>query len=160
TQVFDYLNYNDSANPAAHTYDLTAGQIVEAGFQPVTYDSNINTVDFAGSSAGGNQVNVHSAAPVNTGIGVYSADVVTVGSQAPALGGALAGLAQGGNLFIQSVAPNQSATVILDDSGDTQTGKQVSFDNSVNGWGVSGLAPERIYLSLGTGSNIQVLGSS
>src|SRR5262249_22777509 len=74
----------------------------------------------------------------------------------------------GGNLFIQSAAPNLRAKVILDDSKDTQTGKQVTFNNDAVGWGISGLAPERIYLSLGHdpsgldpfGSSVDVFGSS
>jgi hypothetical protein len=156
----NYFYYFDYLNPAPQTYTLTAGQMVDTGFRPVTYDGNIGTVGLYTSRQGNNKVNVLSTIAGWTTVNAEASDTITAGSQAPGLGGTLAGLASGGDLLIQQINNTQKATVILDDSGDTQMGKQVTFNRDSYDWGISGLAPQRIYLDLGTGSNIQVLGGS
>jgi Ca2+-binding RTX toxin-like protein len=64
------------------------------------------------------------------------------------------------HLAIQSIYPTSAASVILDDSADTQTGKQVTFNTVSSVWEVTGLPPQVIELTLSTGSNVQVLGGS
>jgi hypothetical protein len=143
---------------------MTAGQMIDNGFAPVTYDGRLYGVGLETSRVGGSKVNVLSTAAVlvDTSVQTNSGDVVTVGSQAPNLGGTLAGLAAHGALLIQSTGgnPNIASSVILDDSADTQMGKQVTFSTVSSVWEVSGLAPQVIELVLGTGSNVQVLGGS
>jgi hypothetical protein len=158
----DTVGYVDFFNPAAQTYTMTAGQMVDNGFAPVTYDGRLYGVGLETSVVGGSKVNVLSTAAVGygTGVEVNAGDVVTVGSQAPSLGGSLAGLAASGILSIQSIYPSSAASVILDDSADTQTGKQVTFGTVSSVWEVSGLAPQVIEFTLGTGSQVQVLGGS
>jgi hypothetical protein len=150
------LYYYDYLDPQAQTYTLTAGQILVSGAAPVTYDSKIGGgVSLYTAALGGSHVNALGTSGAWTAIAANTGDVITVGSLAPALGGTLANL--GYNLTISTNGPTQSATVILDDSGDTQTGKQVTFNQDWYAWGVSGLSANRIYFGLGTGSSIQVL---
>jgi hypothetical protein len=159
----NYLNYFDYLDPTPQTYTMTAGQFVDTGFAPVTYDTSIIQAVLYTSAKGGNHVNVLSTSPNWTGVNAEPGDAVTVGSLAPSLGGTLANLAPGGAFMVQDIQGSVSpgVTVTLDDSGDTQMGKQVTFNTDSYAWGISGLAPERIYLPLGgTGSNVQVLGGS
>ena len=100
------------------------------------------------------------AATTGTIIAVGGGDRVNVGE--PTGNGSTSTL-QGiqGELRVQSGSNQiESATVTLDDSGDTRTGKQVMFNTDSTGWGVSGLAPSRIYFNLGSGSSVQVAGGS
>jgi hypothetical protein len=160
----DTLGYYDYFDQTAQSYTMTAGQMVDNGFAAVTYDGLFYGVGLLTSAVGKSTVSVRSTSPIGFGTQVQTnpGDVVTVGSQAPNLGGTLAGLAASSRLSIQTTDgnPNIAARVILDDSADTQTGKQVAFNTDSYGWGVSGLAPQRIYLFLGTGSSVQVLGGS
>jgi hypothetical protein len=67
----------------------------------------------------------------------------------------------GSFVTVYANSPSQSTTVTLDDSGDTQTGRQVTFgDSPPLGWVVSGLCPAALAFALGTGSSVQVVGSS
>jgi hypothetical protein len=157
----DTVGYFDYFDPSPATFNLTAGQIAGPSFATVTYDGPFYSAGVTTSAyaKAGSHVNVLSTSPTWTVVQANAGDTVTVGSQAPAVGGGtLAGL--NGLLTIGSVNPTKSAKVILDDSADTQTGKQVAFNTDSYAWGVSGLGPHRIYLNLGTGSSIQVLGGS
>jgi hypothetical protein len=157
----DTVVYYDYFDPSPATFNLTAGQIAGPSFATVTYDGPFYSAGVTTSAYahGGSHVNVLSSSPTWTVVQANAGDTVTVGSQAPAVGaGTLAGL--GGNLTIGTVGPSQAATVILDDAGDAQAGKQVTFNNDGYAWGVSGLSPHRIYFALGTGSTAQVLGGS
>jgi N-acetylneuraminic acid mutarotase len=158
----DTLSYYDYLDQTAQSYTMTAGQVVDNGFAPVTYDGLFYGVGLITTVVGKCTVSVQSTAAIGFGTQVQTnpGDVVIVGSQAPNLGGSLAGLAPSGRLSIQTTDgnPNIAASVILDDSTDTQTGKQVTFNSDASGWGVSGLAPQRISIFLGTGSSVQVLG--
>jgi hypothetical protein len=161
----DTLYYVDYFNPTAQTYTMSAGQMIDNGFAPVTYDGRLYAVGLETSVVGGSNVNVLSTAgPPAVGIAaqvlVNARDTVTVGSQAPNLGGNLAGLAGSGILSIQSIYPTSPASVILDDSTDTQMGKQVTFSTVSSVWEVNGLAPLVIELTMAAGSNVQVLGGS
>jgi hypothetical protein len=158
----DTVSYVDYFDPAAQTYTMTAGQMIDNGFAPVTYDGSLYGVGLETSVVGGSKVNVLSTAAIGIGtqVQVNAGDVVTVGSQAPNLGGTLAGLAPSGILLIQSIYSNSSASVILDDSADTRTGKQVTFSTVSSVWEVNGLATQVIELAMATGSNVQVLGGS
>jgi hypothetical protein len=162
----DTMSYVDYFGPGAQTYTMTAGQMVDNGFAPVTYDGRFYGVGLETSVLGGSKVNVLSTAPaaaigIGTQVQVNTGDVVTVGSQAPNLGGSLAGLAASGILSIHTLYASSAASVILDDSADTQTGKQVTFQTDVSSvWEVDGLASQVIELTLSTGSKVQVLGGS
>jgi hypothetical protein len=162
----DTLSYVDYFDPTAQTYTMTAGQMVASGFAPVTYDGRFYGVGLETAVVGGSKVNVLSTAPaaaigIGTVVDANAGDVVTVGSQAPNLGGSLAGLAASGILSIHTLYPSSAASVILDDSADTQTGKQVTFQTDVSSvWEVDGLAPQVIELTLSTGSKVQVVGGS
>jgi hypothetical protein len=158
----DTVGYVDYFGPGGQTYTMTAGQMIDTGFAPVTYDGNLYGVGLETSVLGGSKVNVLSTAAVGyaTGVNVNVGDTVTVGSQAPNLGGNLAGLAAIGRLSIQSIYPKSAASVILDDETDTQVGKQVTFSTVSSVWEINGLAPQLIALTLSAGSNVQVLGSS
>jgi hypothetical protein len=162
---FDTVDYVDFLNSAAQTYTMsgtmTTGQMVDQGFAAVTYDGRLYDVGLETSRVGSSKVNVLSTAAVGFGtvVGANAGDVITVGSQAPNLGGTLGGLAASGRLVIRSIFPNSSASVILDDSTDTHTNKQVAFGSDSFGyWGMDGLAPQRIDVQLGTASSVQVLG--
>jgi hypothetical protein len=135
---------------------MIAGQIVDSGFAAVAYDGPFNTVSLLTSAVGGSTVSLSSTPTAGTTQVIANAsDVVTVGSNAPAQGGTLS---QMGELNLGMIAPSESATFILDDSGDTQTGRQVTFNSDSYAWGVSGLSVGRIYL--GSGAHIEVLGGS
>jgi hypothetical protein len=163
--IFDFAYLYDGLNTIGHTYTLTASSWQRDDLADITYDGLGELILPTGDPHSGHTpisaVNVLStAATTGTIIAVGGGDRVYVGE--PAGNGSLSTL-QGiqGELRVQS-GTNQleSATVTLDDSADTQTGKQVVFDTDSTGWGVSGLAPSRIYLNLGVGSNVQVTGGS
>jgi hypothetical protein len=161
--VYDSVGYSDYQDPTPRTYTLTAGQIAVSGSALVTYDSGFRYGAGVDTGAGGgNHVNVLStAASVSyNNIQYARGDVITVGSQAPLLGGTLANIASGLQIF-SPYGTNYSATVILDDSGDT-TGRQVTFDNTPAALVVRGLSPASapISISLGTGSGLNVYGGS
>jgi hypothetical protein len=158
---YDTVSYVDYFNPTAQTYTMTAGQMIDNGFVPVTYDGLFYGVGLETAVVGGNKVNVIStsaAGQLDTLVQANSGDVVTVGSQAPNFGGSLAGLAD--RLDIGTVYPSEAASVMLDDTADTQMGKQVTFSTVSSVWEVSGLAPQVIELTMGTGSSVSVLGGS
>jgi hypothetical protein len=157
----DTMSYYDYIDPSPETFTLSAGQIQASRSAAVTYQGPFYSVDVTTSAygQGGSHVNVLSTSPAWTVVQANAGDTVTIGSQAPAVGaGTLAGL--NGLLTITTVAPTQSAKVILDDQGNTTAGKTVTFNNDGYAWGISNLAPHRIYFNLGTGSSIQVLGGS
>jgi hypothetical protein len=161
----DTVSYVDYFGPGSQTYTMSAGQMVDNGFAPVTYDGRLYNVGLETSVQGGSKVNVLSTAPatavgIGTGVNANAGDVVTVGSQAPNLGGTLAGLAGSGILSIHSIYWNSAASVILDDSTDPQMGKHVTFSTVSSVWEVDGLAPQVIELVLSTGSSVKVLGGS
>jgi hypothetical protein len=159
---YGILTYYDFLDPNPQKYTLTATQIVDQGFAAVTFDA---TVHFAGvftSRNGGSTVNLYSSAKTTdyTGIRPEANDIINVGTPTPQ-GGTMASLL-GSYVTIYANSPSQSSTVTLDDSADTQTGRQVTFSDSqpALGWLVSGLSPSAIAFALGTGSTVTVLGPS
>jgi hypothetical protein len=154
----DTAGYYDSFDPTPQSYTMTAGQIVAAGFAPVTYDGSLYGASLFTAAVGGSTVSLSSTAAVgfDTQVQANAGDVVTVGSQAPSLGGTLGQL---GTLILATVTPTQSATFILDDSGDP-TVETASYYNDGYTFGFSGLSRGRIYCELGTGSNLQILGGT
>jgi hypothetical protein len=171
----DTAGLYDYFDRAPQSYVMTAGQIVDAGtiangqivpsgFAPVTYDGRLYGAGLTTSAVGGSAVSLSSTGTLVTGalgfgtvVEANPGDTVTVGSQAPALGGTLSQL---GTLNLGTVpGSNGPATFILDDSGDTQMGKQVTFNTDSYAWGISGLSLGRIYFGGGS-KNVQVLGGS
>jgi hypothetical protein len=162
--TYDTLTYYDFLDPQAQTYSMTATQITDVtavGFAPVTFDANVHFAGLYTSLQGSNTVQLlrTAATTYSTGIDAESNDTVTVGTSTPQ-GMTLANLL-GSIVSIGTNTPTQSAKVTLDDSGDTQTGRQVTFGNYGGyGWAVQGLSPAVIAVNPGTGSTINVLGSS
>jgi hypothetical protein len=175
----DTLSYYDYLDQAAQSYAMTAtaaygqivdmgpivnGQIVGTGFAPVTYDGPLYGAGLLTSVVGGSTVSLsgtYAALGFGTQVQANTGDKVTVGSNGPALGGTLSQL---GRMIIATVAPTQSATFILDDSGDLDAKgnpnvETASYFNDGYTYGLSGLSPSRIYCELGAGSNLQILGS-
>jgi len=154
----DTVTYYDYLDPAARSYAMTAGQIVATGFAPLTYDGRVYGAVLFTSEVGGSAVNLSSTGPgaLLTHVVANTGDVVTVGSQAPALGGSLS---QMGEMILQTIGSAQSATFILDDSGDPNA-ETASYYNDGYAPGFSGLSPSRIYFNVGSGSNVQVRGGT
>jgi hypothetical protein len=160
------LIFSDFVNPSGHIYTMQTGSLQrenlahEQDMAPITWDSAAEVVLFL-STAGGSQVNVLSiGTPFLTAVQAGTGDTVTVGSQAPNLGGTLAGIQ--GTLRVQS-PPGTTPHVILDDSGDT-TARHATFQNlpfnPITIYGVSGLGPLPIYLQMDSSASVQVLGGS
>jgi len=166
--IYDFAYLYDGLNTVGHNYTLTSSLLTRDNGTTninISYDGLGELILPTGDPYFGHSpsstVNVLSTA-ANTGtfVAVGGGDRVNVGE--PAGNGSTSTL-QGiqGELRVQT-GDNQleSATVKLDDSGDTQTGQNVMFNTDSAGWGVSGLAPSRIYFNLGSGSSIQVAGGS
>jgi hypothetical protein len=153
----DTVGLDDYFDRTPQTYSLTAGRIVDQGFAAITYDGPFYSTGVLTSAVGGGTVNLSSTTSTWNVVAANADDVVTLGSQAPALGGTLANIA--GNVTIDTVSPTQSETVVVDDSGDGQ-GRRVTFNNDAVAWGISGLTPYRIYFGLGSASSIQVHGGA
>jgi hypothetical protein len=112
---------------------------------------------------GSNRVNVQGTAGGLTAIAVQTGDTVTVGSQAPALGGTLAGI-QGSKLTIETAAGTGAPTVILDDSGNASTAPNPrSIDlgsDAPNEYVITSLAPSPIGLILAPTAPVSIRAGS
>src|SRR5262249_17160780 len=151
---------------AGHTFTLSAvgpvSTVQRDGAADLTFDG-LSELILAGSPVGGNRVNVQSVAPgAFLNILIYGGDQALVGSQAPNLGGTMAGI-QGNLGFTAVTAP---VTVTLDDSGDespSTTPRQVTIglnQPDPNGFGhITNLAGngEEVFWSLPAGSSITAL---
>jgi hypothetical protein len=154
----DFLSLSDFHNTATQTYALVANSVSRSGMAPISFEGQTQLILYA-SQQPGTAVNVQSvAAGVFTPIGVGPGSTVTLGSQAPGLGGTLANLL--GPVRIQTDSA-QPPSVIIDDSGDT-AGRQALFNTDGSDYGVSGLAPARIYWepAAGAAMNVQILGGA
>ncbi len=141
--LYDYFN----SNPG--TYTLTAGALNRSGMAPLTYDHLVETILYASSVAIAT-INIQSIALNDVPIvGAGPGDTVTIGQNHS--------LAQ---ILGRPVISGQVKLVTVDDSADTQTGQQVTFNYDGRAFGISGLAPSRMYFELANGSNLQVLGGS
>jgi hypothetical protein len=153
--IHDYAIAYDYLNPVGHTYTMTTGVLQRDGIANITYDG-IGEFELAVANnplghTPGNTVNLLSLGSVFAPIVVGTGDTVTLGQDHS--------LAQiQGEVSIESGA-NQ-AQVTLDDSADTTTGRQVTFNADNFAPYVSGLTASPIYYSLGTSSTLQVLGGS
>jgi hypothetical protein len=165
--TYDLADFYDGLNTVGHTYTLTATSWQRDDLADITYDG----LDELILRTGDNPIYGHSpistvnvlstAANAFTVVVVGGGDKVNVGEP---IGNGSTNTLQGiqGGLDVQSGEYHrESATVKLDDSGDTQTGQNVIFSTDPTyGWNVSGLAPSRIYMNLGSGSSVQVAGGS
>jgi hypothetical protein len=164
--IFDLVTANDGLNTVGHTYTVTATSLQRDDLAGIAYDGLGELILATGDNPytghrPSSTVNVlNTAANVFTIVAVGAGDTVNLG--APAGSGSTRTL-QGfqGQLVVdggeRSPAP---ITIVADDSGDTQPGRQVTVDTDSFGLGISGLAPSRIYLNVGIGSNVQVLGGT
>jgi hypothetical protein len=128
----------DQLNLVGHTYTVTTGEVQRDGIQPITYDTKCQFV--LATSKGADAVNVQSlGGNVFAVVVVGTGDTVTVGSNAPGLGGTLAAVTA--DLRIQGVA-GQTPHVILDDSANTSTtSRQIDLGSDpLFGYLISGLA--------------------
>jgi autotransporter-associated beta strand protein len=80
--VFNDYNTTIQTSP---TYTLTAGGLQRTGLAPITYDGMVEDVLYASEFIPA-AVNVQSNADISTYVAAGPGDVVTLGSQAPALG--------------------------------------------------------------------------
>ncbi len=165
----DFAYYNDSVytgTPQTYTVSVdpafpTVQRVVRTGEAPVTYEGVYQVLLFT-AVVGGNTVNVQGVAPgIALGLVVFSGDQVTIGSQAPNLGGSLANIQA---LVLISGAGATGPTVTVDDSADT-TGRQVMIDPSPADYPtdtyteMTGLAPAQILWDFTNGSGqVSVLG--
>jgi hypothetical protein len=141
--LYDYFN----SNPG--TYTLTAGALNRSGMAPITYDHLVETILYTSNVAIAT-INIQSIAPNDVPIvGAGPGDTVTIGQNHS--------LAQ---ILGRPIVSGQPVQVTVDDSADTQTGQQVTFNNNGRRWGISGLAADWMYFDLGSGSSLQVLGGS
>jgi hypothetical protein len=148
--------FYDQSTRTLQTYTLTPGALNHPGLvAPITYDGMYYDILYTSESSPA-AVNVQGvAANTPTYVSLDRPNQqVTVGTQVPGLGSTLAGIQ--GTLVVETGI--QPSSVVIDDSGDTQTGRQVTFSNDPRSWGVSGLSPGRIDF---TGApSVQVLGGS
>jgi hypothetical protein len=163
--IHDFAEVSDGLNTVGHNYTLTAGRVQRDHMADVTYDGLgeviVATADnpYVGHTA--STINVQSTTPsAFTIVDAGNKDTVTVGSGAGAQPAIPSTLASIGQLQVGNAYAADHSSVVLDDSGDTQMGKQVAFNTDSYAWGVSGLSPGRIYFNLGTGSSVQALGGS
>jgi Ca2+-binding RTX toxin-like protein len=156
----DFAYYYDYLNTAPQTYtfladpvDPTALRAERSGTAAVTYYGMAEVIPYL-SRVGGNQANVR-AVPANLFLNMvaYNNDVVTLGSQAPALGGTVADLQ--GTISVAGTGTR----VILDDSGD-RSPRQVSVNPKEDAYGdyITGLVARRLYTRLDATSSLTILG--
>jgi hypothetical protein len=164
---FSFAFYYDAFATTQQTYTFsvdpnvpTRQLVQQTGQVPVSYDG-VDAVILDTNQAGNNAVNIRSVAP---GVGIVvsgeSADVVTVGSQAPNQGGSLATI-QGA----VSVYDPYGASLVVDDSADMM-GRNATLDppppNDPNNTAtiLTGLTPPgtSINWQLGNGSPVTILG--
>jgi hypothetical protein len=144
-----FLVYYDYTNPSAQTYTFTTTAVSRSGAAPVTFDG-LNQVILYAPVVGGNTINVRSlAAGVFANLTAANGDTMTLGAN-QRLTSIL------GPVAVSPVNMNVSATVIIDDSGNTTPlAGAVTFSNQADyGYRISGLAPERIYLLAGQNTTL------
>jgi hypothetical protein len=161
------VGFGDWANAqAGQTYNLTSGALKRPGKAPITYDGLIYYDGLATSQSVPAVVNVQSNGNLPTYIGMGPGDVVTFGSQAPALGGTLAQIQ--GSVFLRSYGYVPGLpSVVVDDSGDGTAHPNVALsaypapDNlQTNDYQLTGLVPATVTFewSLDRATPIRILG--
>ncbi len=167
----DFAYYYDYTNSTPQTYTLRTSPIssdallVERlGAVPISF-GGLNQVIFFSPLVGGNTTNVQSSpAGVFLNMAVADGDHVTLGSNAPNLGGTLANIK--GPVNVASYAPVDTAvTLVLDDSGNADlTPKNVRLTPPVSptdlGNHIEGFAPKTVFWKLGANSSIALLGGA
>jgi hypothetical protein len=158
------LFFFDNFNPNSESFLLSAGAGSESGevqrFNPVSSAPDMAPVNFdgmngyaileVGQSA---NVNIVSVAPaLLETIVAGTGDTVTVGSQAPALGGTLANIV--GDVGVEAYVGQSPPNVVIDDSGDTATGPRtvdlhsLSYAYEIDGLGNGSNGRGRIFLTV------------
>jgi hypothetical protein len=152
-----YANFND-ANTAfpGQTYTLTAGALNRTGRAPITYDGMVQDVLYT-SERFGAAVNVQSNGDLSTYIAAGPGDVVTIGSQAPGLGGTLDSIR--GYVILSSYRTGALPSVVIDDSGDA-TGRSMTLSAypQYYDYQLSGLPNGQILFGLDPATPISILG--
>src|SRR5262249_2199556 len=113
----DFGQYYDYYDPTAQTYTLRADPTVatrqlvqQPGSNPVAFHGVTGVILYS-AIVGGNQINVLSVAQgVGINVGAADADVVTIGSLAPNLGGTLANI--NGPVLVGDEGPTHRASLI------------------------------------------------
>jgi hypothetical protein len=152
--IYDYAIAYDYMNTVGHTYTLTSDKLQRDGIANITYDGGFGYFELAAAS------NPSGHTPSNTikvlGVGATAAIVVPGTGDTVTLGQnhSLAQIL--GEVDIQGPAKQ----VTIDDSGDTTSGQQVTFNTNTFAPYITGLTPSLIYYSLGTSSSLTVLGGS
>jgi hypothetical protein len=157
----DFAQYLDLNNSVSHTYTLTATSVTREDQAPVNFDGLFAMILYA-PMVGGNTVNVNSeAAGAAYKIIAANGDHVTIGSQAPNLGGTLANILDQVNIV--SYTANDAVSLVVDDSGnaDTTATKHITFDKDSEGnTNMVGLIPSPISWLLPSASSVTVRGGA
>jgi Ca2+-binding RTX toxin-like protein len=164
----DLAFYYDYASPTAHFYtfltdpDSPMTQRAERdGVAPVLYH-NVSQLIAYTSSAGGNAVNVKSVPGQQfLNLPVAHNDVVTLGSEAPGLGGNMSEI--NGIVGIASYNPDDAVTLVLDDSGNTTTARDVTItapDEPGGFVGVQGLSSSTVVFRDYANWNVSIRGGA
>jgi RTX calcium-binding nonapeptide repeat (4 copies) len=140
----DFVEFSDFLNPVGQTYDFTATSLQRSGIALITWDPMPVGLFASVVATGADHINVKSvSAGYAQSFVMGTGDILTIGSNAPALGGNL------DNILGPVVAAgfgDQTPTVIIDDSGDMNPHAHVVLDaDDMNGDVVTGLAPAPIY---------------
>jgi Ca2+-binding RTX toxin-like protein len=165
---------DDSGDATARTVTITSNAVTGLGPASINFaDGQVSSLDVYGgrggntfnvlgtaastsvdidSGAGNDAVNVRASAGSLAINGDSGNDVVTLGSQAPSLGGTLTNIS--GTVNVSNSNTGHTA-LVLDDSGDT-VGRAVSISPNA----VTGLAPGAIDYVPGQVSSLQVNGGS
>jgi hypothetical protein len=169
TSVYNYLTFFDNYNTAPHIYTWNTGRLERADkstgqpdLNPITYDT-ISTLTLNTSFYGGNVTYVQSTGSAASPMIVAGpGDSVVVGRMVdptnPARGRTLADIQ--GQVNILGYYTNTTFQTLVDDSGDTSAHPNVLFNNDGFEYGMSGLAPAKIYFRLSPTSSVNVLAGS
>lgn len=156
-----YAILYDYGNRSNQTYTFTSGALNRTGLAPVTYDHVVYDALYTSQTTTA-AVNVLSnAANVANYIVAGPNDKVTLGSQAPNLGGTLAGIL--GPVLIEETAVGVLPSVVIDDSSDATLHSQVTFSANPNPYYnflLTGLAPAPLYFALDSGAPVTVMGGN
>jgi Ca2+-binding RTX toxin-like protein len=150
---YNFVVFNDSVNPVGQTYNFTATSLKRTGIALITWDPMSQVILYTGS--GVDHVNVKSvSASTFESLVLGMGDILTIGSNAPALHGDLDNIL--GPVRAEGYA-GQTSTVIVDDSGDGSAHANVVLDTAgIYGNVLTGLAPAPIYLQLDPAAPVQI----
>jgi len=151
--IFDYVIAYDQLNTVGHTYTMTTGMLQRDGMANITYDGvggfELPVANNPQGHTPSNTVKLLSLGSLVAQIIVGTGDTVEVGQNHS--------LAQ---ILGEPIIEGPAKQVTIDDSGDTTSGEQVTFNTNTFAPYISGLTTSLIYYNLGTSTILKVLGGS